>query len=133
MGTYKALEPSFARSVFRRLANRSSAAQPALNKLDSIRHFIGFVNLPDEYEHHDDLADALRVHVAVNNPGMRDTSGVQFQEISVLRENEPLQRKGVNDLLYITCMQQPHFRFRGNIDATTPQSLGDRPGQFSSR
>ena len=96
-----------------------------LDELDPIHHLLRLVNLPDEYEHRDDFADALRVLVAVGDAGMGNCSGVKLQEIPVLGENDSPKRQGISNLLLIARMQEPDIGRSGDIDATASQTAGN--------
>jgi hypothetical protein len=68
---------------------------------NTVRHLIGFINLPDENESIDDLADTPRVFLAVGDAGMGDAGGMDAEKVSILGEDNPALGEGIGRLLLV--------------------------------
>lgn len=81
--------------------------RPSSQVFDPTCNFPGFANLPHQNQVMDDLADRLGVLGAVGDSRMFDTSGVEPEEVLILRKQSATLGQAVSELTLVGCSLEP--------------------------
>jgi hypothetical protein len=94
-------------------------------ELNVIPHFDGREAIAQQQEAAQYLTNASRLHRTVGNAGVLESSTCQLQKIVVMSDDDALSSQGERQMFLIGGLDQSDVGRHGNIDATSPESVGN--------